>query len=193
MKPELIAAFAVLMSAFALETHGATQRELCGPIAVQAVLDYYGMRVALPDLADDVFAENPGQRSSMAELRDVLESNGIHTLPVMVPRDQQVSWTEPVIIHLPELQNGHFGVLFPSEEKGHDLVSIAPGEYLHWPTKVVANARSELILLTSAKPIELADFEENHRVGASWFFCFFSIAFVSYVLVVTQKLRRRIR
>jgi hypothetical protein len=141
-------------------TPATASRELCGPIAVQTVLRYFGKDVALPELTEEVFGESGGRFSSMAALSDCLRHHGLYTLALEIGKDHRIAWGGPVIIHLPSSSpqsGGHFAVVLPHPEgdrwRTSQTVSLTPGTTTPVPWRKLSVARSRIVLLTSACPV----------------------------------------
>lgn len=85
----------------------------CGPQCVKRVLRYFDINVDLPDLVREIQWPDVYSGSSMDALRSALESRGLLTRAVTIPKTVDIDWTHPVIVHLRRKNEEHFVVWLP--------------------------------------------------------------------------------
>ncbi len=157
----VLSASLLAASAEAACSESVTRRELCGPLAVKAVLSYFGKQVPLADLTEEVYRDSCLPVSSMAALGECLQRRGIDSFALHVGKDRRIEWRDPVIIHVPAPvggPDGHFAVILPhadaNEANGQCTVLWSPGVLLSVPWRRLGAARSRIVLLTSSAAID---------------------------------------
>lgn len=140
-------------------------RQLCGPIAVEAILRHYGKRSELAEIIDAVYRDTDETISSMAALSQVLNEHGVSTLAVHLGNGAAPCWNAPAIIHLRSptcYPDGHFVVVWPIDTAvgGSDVNCVAVSltapriEHVAWTD--LDELRSPVVLLTSPVSIDAA-------------------------------------
>lgn len=105
-------------------THAATLGDnICGPRCVQLVLRHYGRSVDLVEAVREIQFPDIKSGASLADMRRMLEREGIPTAALSVPRGYSLNWPHPSLAHMPG--RGRLGHYVAIVAKGAETEELA--------------------------------------------------------------------
>jgi len=129
----------------------------------------------------------------MDALQRAIEKRGLYTAAVDVGPRVRMYWTDPVLVHLREGEDGlgHYMVQLPSTNPREVEVFLGPGNLQTVARKNLALRRSGAVLLVSAKPIE--GWEDAFVVvsGAWWWALVPAIVLVSFMWTFRRSFMKK--
>src|SRR5579871_593574 len=114
----LVAAFISFNHVLAEDPAPVPRDVYCGPRCVQRVLEYFGQHEELVELVRQIQWPASSTGATLEQLQQVIQSRGIQTRAIQMPRSADFRWNHPAIFHLVLNDSPHFVVWLPPSSPG---------------------------------------------------------------------------
>lgn len=152
--PLLVLSVAIIASAGDVATDRVekTGRQVCGPLCVHWVLQYYGQDVDPSSLVYEMQWPDLHAGASLAQLNSALTDRGVRGHAAKISCNHPPAWDFPVILYLAPIDRkdelGHFVVWDPRRSEEASVWDCDVHNYVSWAS--IKSRFTGVVLLTSS-------------------------------------------